>query len=175
MKAYYHLAQAQIALYQTAEALESSKQAHKFCVEEIYKGGKGGSSIGAITELVLKCKKEDWEERESVRLRGREGLLGDVVRALERERENAVVERLGWEGMGEEREREIREDVERIYRGKIEEVRNVFERAGMLDEEQRRRKVPDWCVDDITFSVMIDPVVVRSLPFSCAVQMLMVK
>ncbi|PVH83261.1 U-box-domain-containing protein [Cadophora sp. DSE1049] len=80
MKAYFQLAQAQIALGDPSSALTSAKKAHEFCVEECMSGGKGASSIGPITELVLRAKKEDWE-----------------------------------------------------------------------------RKVPDWCVDDITFSVMLDP------------------
>lgn len=136
MKAYYHLAQAQIALHKTTEALESSKKAHKYCVEEIHKGGKGGSSIEPITELVLRCKKEWWEEREEARLRGREGLLGEVV--------DAVRKAGDWN------------------EGKVEEIRQVFERAGLVDKEMRRRKVPDWCVDDITFAVMLDPVVTKT-------------
>ncbi|KAG0649410.1 RING-type E3 ubiquitin transferase CHIP [Hyphodiscus hymeniophilus] len=138
MKAYYHLAQAHIALGRPSEALASSRKAHAFCVEEIHRGGKGASSIGPITELVLRCKKEDWEEREDVRLRGREGLLGEVVEAL---------------GKGDSVEG---------TRGKIEEVRRVFDEAGLVDREARRRKVPDWCVDDITFAVMLDPVVTKT-------------
>ena len=140
MKAYYHLAQAQIALHSTAEALASSKIAHKFCVEEIHKGGKGGGSIGPITELVLRCKKEWWEEEEEKRLRGREGLLGEVMDALEQNGEG------------------------NFSRDKIEDVRRVFEQAGSVDQDKRRRRVPDWCVDDITFSVMLDPVVVSVVP-----------
>jgi STIP1 family protein 1 len=50
------------------------------------------------------------------------------------------------------------------YNTKIEELRRTFEQAGLMGEEGKRRKVPDWCIDDITFSVMLDPVVV-SFPF----------
>ena len=138
MKAYYHLAQAQIALHKSNEALASSKKAHTYCVEEIHRGGKGASSIGPITELVLRCKKEWWEEEEDRRLKGREGLLGTVVEALEEK------------GKSEE-DRKV-----------VDEVRRVFERAGAMDKEVRKRKVPDWCVDDITFAVMLDPVMVSS-------------
>ena len=64
MKAHFQLAQAQIALHYAEDALESARTAHTLCVEEVVAGGKGGSSIGPITELVLRCKKERWEERE---------------------------------------------------------------------------------------------------------------
>lgn len=164
MKAYYHLAQAQIALHQTAEALESSKQAHKFCVEEIHRGGKGGSSIGPITELVLRCKKEWWEEQEDKRVRARPGLLGEIEGGLERERDSMVKDALDFAGPDDVRKR--KEELERLYAGKIEEVRRVFEKAREVEKEGKRRRVPDWCVDDITFSVMLDPVVVSSFPSS---------
>jgi hypothetical protein len=144
MKAYFQLAQAQIALHKSEEGLRSAREAHRLCVEEICVGGKGGSSIGPITELVLRCKKEDWERREEGRLRLRGGLLEELVGLL------------GKEGKDGE--------------GKVEELRRVFASAnvkeGEGEGESRRRKVPDWCVDDITFSVMLDPVVVSFIP-SC--------
>jgi STIP1 family protein 1 len=167
MKAYYHLAQAQIALHRTAEALESSKMAHKYCVEEIHKGGKGGSSIGAITELVLRCKKERWEELEDERLRRREGLLEDIVKSLEAEKEGKlrdVVLGCAEHGLRDEEVHQRKEDIEKAYKTKIEDLRSVFEKAGVMEKEGKRRKVPDWCVDDITFAVMLDPVVVSQSP-----------
>jgi STIP1 family protein 1 len=135
MKAYFQLAQAQIALNKSEEGLKSAREAHRLCVEEIYIGGKGGSSIGPITELVLRCKKEDWERREDERLKLRGGLLEELVGLLGKEE------------------------------GKVEELRRVFDLAKVGEGEARRRKVPDWCVDDITFSVMLDPVVVSFYPF----------
>jgi hypothetical protein len=142
MKAYFQLAQAQIALHKSEEGLKSAREAHRLCVEEIYIGGKGGSSIGPITELVLRCKKEDWERREDERLKLRGGLLEELVGLVGKE--------------GDE--------------GKVEELRRVFDAAKVGEGEATRRKVPDWCVDDITFSVMLDPVVVSlislSFPFS---------
>ena len=171
MKAYYHLAQAQIALHRTSEALESSKIAHKFCVDEIHRGGKGGSSIGPITELVLKCKKEWWEDREDARLKAMPGLLQELVGGLEQKKKWAVKEavaNLAAEDGGL-KEEEVKESVERQYEAKIEELRKTFKKAGMVEAEAKRRRVPDWCVDDITFSVMLDPVVVSS--FSCRFKM----
>jgi hypothetical protein len=48
--------------------------------------------------------------------------------------------------------------VEEEWRGKIERMREVFERA--RPKEERRRQVPDWAIDDISFCVMVDPVIV---------------
>jgi STIP1 family protein 1 len=155
MKAYFQLAQAQIALHNPEEALESAKMAHKLCIDEVVSGGKGGSSIGPITELVLRCKKERWEVREEERIRRRGGLLRELIRGLERDRE-AHISVLRGEGALDD---EI-EGVNRKYQGKIEEVKRTFELAGTMGEQGKRRKVPDWCLDDITFSVMLDPVVV---------------
>jgi STIP1 homology and U-box containing protein 1 len=159
MKAHFQLAQAQIALHNPSSALESSKLAHKLCIDEIVAGGKGGGSIGPITELVLRCKKELWEQREDERLRKRGGLLEECARGLERERDAYVSVLQAEEGKEEEVER-----VKERYGQKIEELRRIFELAGAAGEEGKRRKVPDWCLDDITFSVMLDPVVVCSPP-----------
>jgi hypothetical protein len=137
MKAYFFLAQGQIELHLLAAALGSALEAHRLCVEECRKipMGKGASSIGPITELVLRCKKEWWEQREKERLEQRCILERDLSEML-RER-------------GETEE-------------KIEALREVFERASEMGSEGKRRRVPDWCIDDITFSVMLDPVVVCS-------------
>ncbi|KAI9054516.1 hypothetical protein LZ554_001673 [Drepanopeziza brunnea f. sp. 'monogermtubi'] len=174
MKAHFQLAQAQIELHNPIPALESAKLAHKYCVEELQAGGKGGSSLGVITELVLRCKGEAWAMRERERERERGGLLGDVLRGLDREM-RAELEGLG-EGRVEGVERldlkvdsgaegvdrgERRTAIEKKWEAKKEEVRQVWEKAGE-EGESRRRKVPDWCVDNITFAVMVDPVVTKT-------------
>lgn len=165
MKAYYQLAQAQIALHQESEALESAKIAHRLCVEECRKTpmGKGSSSIGHITELVLRCKREWWEGRERQRLRERGGLLEELVQGLEEKRRRDVereTEKATVEGDSEVVREGRVNAVGQRYNTKIEELRSTFEQAALMGEEGKRRKVPDWCIDDITFSVMLDPVVV---------------
>jgi STIP1 family protein 1 len=169
MKAYYFLAQAQIALHRPSDALASAKEAHRLCVEEIHKGGKGASSIGPITELVLRCKKEAWEAKEKERLDAQGGLVRELEGLLEKERDRrleelharAATEMTDGEGVNVAvEEQKITEE----YARKIEEVRNMGVAAGTVGEEGKRRNVPDWCIDDITFSVMVDPVVVRPIP-----------
>lgn len=113
--------------------------------------GKGSSSIGNITELVLKCKREWWEARETRRLRERGGLVEELVEDLQRNKQAAISQ--------ETSESQV-PDIIREYDGKIEELRTMFEQSQGANDEGRRRKVPDWCIDDISFSVMLDPVVV---------------
>lgn len=151
MKAHFQLAQAQIALHHEKDALESAKKAYDLCMEEVTLGGKGASSLGPITELVHKCRKEEWEGRERERLRNENSLLGELIRDLE-EKKLQEVSRLIREGSGEV---EVHE-AEQEFEAKIENLRGVFEKAGMA----KRRTVPDWCIDDISFAVMLDPVVV---------------
>jgi hypothetical protein len=43
-------------------------------------------------------------------------------------------------------------------------MRDVFEKA--RPKEEKRRQVPDWAIDDISFCVMVDPVIV-SFCFAC--------
>jgi STIP1 homology and U-box containing protein 1 len=157
MKAYYYLAQAEIALNRTSEALESSKKAHALCVSDIETGtGKNPEgSLGPITDLVLRCKKEDWERREKERVRGRNSLLDELVEDLKAKGEREVKE-LEEGGAGSV---EV-DEVKREYEGKIETLRKTFEAAGVAGSAEKRRKVPDWVLDDITFGVMLDPVVV---------------
>lgn len=167
MKAYYQLAQAQIALHQEVEALDSAKIAHKLCVEECRKVpmGKGSSSIGHITELVLRCKREWWEAKETKRLKERGGLLEELVAELEAKRDERIEKEIAASAVEgdsvEDRNRRIF-DIEARYSAKIEELRSTFEQAGIMGAEGKRRTVPDWCIDDITFSVMLDPVVTKT-------------
>ncbi|CZR62562.1 related to CHIP protein (carboxyl terminus of Hsc70-interacting protein) [Phialocephala subalpina] len=153
MKAHFQLAQAQIALHHEKDALESAKKAYELCMEEVMHGGKGATSLGPIMELVRRCRKEVWEGRERERTRTEKGLLGELVRDLE-DRRDVEVQRLEGESAGEIQIEEVRQE----YEGKIESLRGVFHRAG----EVPRRRVPDWCIDDITFAVMDDPVVTKT-------------
>jgi STIP1 family protein 1 len=153
MKAYYYLAQAEIAIFDTASALLHAKEAHRICVED---GVKGQGSLTPITELVLRCKKLDWERRENIRLREKKGLLLEMEDLLSVEAQKACE---GLEG-------EERAAMEQEYGYKADLLRNAFEVSRVAEEETRRKKpVPDWVIDGISFTVMVDPVVVsEALP-----------
>ncbi|EHL02978.1 putative STIP1 like proteiny and U box-containing protein 1 [Glarea lozoyensis 74030] len=156
MKAYYYLAQAQIALHQSESALTHALKAHRLCVQEIQKTGKIGASLGVITELVLRCKKEDWERREKERSRRRGGFREEIMGLLEKERDRVLAE--AQEG-GE------RADLKREFEDKIEDLRELFASSDLAHDPRQRKSVPDYFVDDITFAVMVDPVVVSIPPF----------
>lgn len=162
MKAHYSLSQAHLALKAHDDALRHALRAHALCVAG---GAAEHKSLGPITTHVLRCKKERWEERERRRVRGLSGLEAEVLGLLEKGREEAVREAErevggddGAGGLGEEERREI----EAEWEAKMEAMRGVFEAA--RPKEERRREVPDWAVDDISFCVMVDPVIVSILP-----------
>ncbi|KAK7735547.1 hypothetical protein SLS53_007460 [Cytospora paraplurivora] len=145
MKALFQMAQAQLELRDFDVALENAKRAHEIAARNEDK------SLGAITQLVLRCKKERWDDRERTRLRQRSELEGEVLELLGRERAQAVAE------CADEGERR---DVEAEWDAKLATMRSTFRLAE--GEQGRRRKVPDWAIDDITFGIMVDPVITRT-------------
>lgn len=147
MKAHYYLSQAQLAIRDHDAALHNALRAHAICADTADK------SLAAVTAQVLSCKKERWEERERRRVREGIELEGEALGLLEREREGAL------EGTESEFERR---DVEAEWEGKIAAMKRTFESARAADS--KRRAVPDWAIDDISFSIMVDPVIVRSPP-----------
>ena len=129
MKAYYYLAEAQMALNHPNEALSSALTAYEHCLK------KGNASTSNISALILKAKKAKWEAGERERLRRQSELLRELEDRLEtaRQVEQGAIEadirngRLAW--------REGEEDlelVEQISRKKIEELQNVFGLANPL-------------------------------------------
>ncbi|KAH8804934.1 hypothetical protein F5884DRAFT_431352 [Xylogone sp. PMI_703] len=157
MKAWYNLAQAQAAKGEMEAAVESSLRAHKECLREMREGGRGGSSLGSITELVLRCKKDRWDQLEKWRLARQSGVVGEAVRGLELRRDEKIQEVISQGGNDvESTVLEIRKE----YDVMIEDLRKAFEQAGV--EGARKRTVPDWCIDDITFAIMVDPVVTKT-------------
>ncbi|KFY78653.1 hypothetical protein V499_02239 [Pseudogymnoascus sp. VKM F-103] len=143
MKARHYGAQALVGLGRGREALKEAMEAYKIAAKE------EAGSLGSVVSVVLKCKKAAWEEREQERLAGTEGVRGKVVEGLRRDLERRV------EG-AEEGEREgLRKEGEEM----IEEVERVWVEAG---KAEKKRVVPDWAVDDITFSFMVDPVITKT-------------
>lgn len=126
-------------------------------------GGKGlvgsGKSLPSILDLGLRCRKEGWEAREERRMKERSGLVGEVVELMRREgvRRGDRVRRDGEDHVDIDHD-EASGDWER----KIEEVERVFRLVETQGKEGRRREMPDWAIDGISFNVMIDPVMVCS-------------
>lgn len=148
-KALYYLSQAHLPLKNYDQAVAYALEAHKICTETHDK------SLAAVTSQVLKCKKERWEHREKLRKREEQELEGEVVEMLRREMDGLLKTSSSEDGDDEEE----RKETEKMYEEKIERIRAVFERA-RDKENQRRPNPPDWAIDDISFQVMVDPVMV---------------
>ncbi|KAJ9156392.1 U-box domain-containing protein [Pleurostoma richardsiae] len=145
MKAYYYLSQAHLALKDYDDALSSARRAYELCA------AANDKSLAAITAQVLRCKKERWDDAE--RRRAREGaeLEAELAVMMERERDEAAA---ACEDDSDKAE------VEAEWARRIAQMREVFERARA--QEDRKREVPDWAIDDISFSVMVDPVITKT-------------
>ena len=157
MKAWYYLAQAQISLHHPNEALSSAIRAYEICIQTF------DSSAGPVSQLILRAKKEKWEAKEKERIRRRSELLDELEKGLTRmgEYESSNIKlslRNGEISKSEAEEREA--EVVAMTRSKIEEVHSSF--AISDPEHLAKREVPDWMIDNITFSVMYDPVITRN-------------
>jgi STIP1 family protein 1 len=150
MKAHYYRAQALLALGRAQEALEAAKKAYQLA----YLSGDRGweRSLGNIVALILKIKKVAWEEKEERRLKENNKLRDQVIAALRKEME---------EQLDGAKADQAEEELKKEYEEKIEEVKRVWQKAAEGDE--KKREVPDWMIDDITFAIMVDPVIVGFL------------
>lgn len=145
MKAHYYLSQAHLALRDYDDALDHALRAHELGIATADK------SLSAITAQVLKCKKERWEDLDRRRKREGAELESEVMAMMERERDEALRETA---------DNVERSEVEAEWQQKMAHMKTVFEKA--RPAEERRRTVPDWIIDDISFAVMVDPVVTKT-------------
>lgn len=161
MKAYYYLAQAQLALHHPNEALSSALTAYNLCLDA--SSGAFNASTPNVSQLVLQAKKEKWEAKERERIRRRSDLLRELEDGLlaikKFELENWAVKYQGRSAETAEAKEE-RDDIEDTHRKKIEELRSVFALAD--PENLQQREVPDYLIDNISFCVMHDPVVTKT-------------
>lgn len=153
MKAHYSLSQAHLALHAYDDALRHALKAHALCVQASDK------SLGTLTTHVLRCKKERWDDMERRRVRETSDLEAELLALLGRERDQAVREAAADGQLDDGYRREIEAEWDR----KMARLRDVFEQA--RPREEKRRVVPDWAIDDISFCVMVDPVIVSAFFF----------
>ncbi|KAK3324065.1 hypothetical protein B0T19DRAFT_220984 [Cercophora scortea] len=147
MKANYILSQAHLPLHNYQDALDYAVKAHELCVQT------GDRSLPNITTQVLRCKKEKWDDQEKRRERQTSELEREVVRMMERERDEALRDATDAGDAG-------LQDIDAEWTAKIDTVRGIFEKA--RPKEEQRRVVPDWAIDDISFGFMLDPVITKS-------------
>lgn len=141
MKAHYYLAQAHLALRNFDDALAHALRAHQLCTDK---------SLESITQLVLRCKKDRWEDKERRRLREGSALESQMLELMGCRRDAELNEA---HGRGDDQS-----DIRAEWEEKFEAIKAIFEKARAADD--KKRVVPDWVVDDIGFGIMVDPVVV---------------
>lgn len=159
MKAFFYLAQAQLAINHPNEALSSALMAYELCS----KSAQQTSNAATISALVLKAKKAKWEIRERERIRRRGDLLADLEAHLEvefkREQEE-IQERIESGEVGRIEGQEEKEDRRKDWEKKRDDLRTAF--ALSSPEMLQKREVPDYLIDGITFEIMVDPVVTKN-------------
>lgn len=180
MKAYYFLAQAQLAVNHPNEALNSALTAYEFCLNT------WNSSTQAVSGLVLQAKKMKWEAKEKERLRLRSELLREIEDGFNQRRMEEL-RGLKLQNLEISEMKEEKVDIELSTRKKIAELRNIFQMADPKNMERRvcrpspclqqnyvssayevvltsdtAQEVPDYLIDAISFTVMHDPVITKT-------------
>ncbi|POR30975.1 E3 ubiquitin-protein ligase CHIP [Tolypocladium paradoxum] len=145
MKAYYYLSQAQLAIGDYDAALYNARNAHSLCVLA------NDKSLAAVTAMVLRCKRDRWADLERKRKRQGQDLEQELLELLGRRRDELLAAETN------DIERNSIQD-ETVYKMML--LQQVFER-GRTQSEQLRH-VPEWAIDDISFSVMVDPVITKT-------------
>lgn len=168
MKAYYFMSQAELELGRKVAALASAEMAYDLCSGFKVGGRKGtekiagydpkwASSLTSVTALILRCKKEAWELRERSRLREAYPLLEELIQHLETIKSEDL-ELLEQQGLGDIERKDLVKETEEACAAKIDLLQSNWLKA--LGPEAQKREVPDWAIDDITFAIMHDPVMV---------------
>jgi STIP1 family protein 1 len=159
MKAYFYLAQAQIAINHPNEALSSALRAYELCTTS----SQQTSNAATISALVLRCKKAKWDIRERERIRRRKDLLADLEGILEMQYKKEAQEveaRIETGELGRIEGQEEKSEQQREWEKKRDDLRTAF--ALSDPENLGKREVPDYLVDGITFEIMHDPVVTKN-------------
>ena len=147
MKAFYQLSQAQLELKDYEASVNSARKAQELALTH------NDKSLPNIMNQVRKAIRARWEGKERSRVRENVHLEEEAVAMYSEQKETAlqtctsIVER---------------EEVAAEWNRKIHLMRNVFERARSKDQ-QKRDPPPDWLLCDISFQVMIDPVMVSGV------------
>ncbi|KAI0452039.1 U-box domain-containing protein [Xylaria acuta] len=145
MKAYFLLSQCLVALHDFNGALENALEAHKMGTET------NDKSLPQLTTQVLRCKKERWDELEKRRSREGQELEKELIRLLEREHHANIAD-----SASDIERAEILEE----FANKITLLEATFEAA--RSASGKKREVPDWVIDDISFGIMVDPVITKT-------------
>jgi STIP1 family protein 1 len=142
VKAFTYLGQAYLQLNNPVKSFEASQRAYTLAIEQ------RSRSISIIAATCLDAKKADWEQKEKVRIQRESTLLRETCSLL---MHNA--EQMAWDLPSGEAQK-LRTEAGK----KCRELEDVFGKSEA--ERLGRREVPEWLIDNITFGIMWDPVVV---------------
>ncbi|XXG99474.1 hypothetical protein Hte_005813 [Hypoxylon texense] len=145
LKGYFLLSQGQFALGLYKEALQNALTAHRICAET------NDKSLAVVTANVLRYKKAHWEELEKIRSRETGELEREMMAIMSLQRTKELV---ACSSVAEH------DSVREEWDKKMELMHSTFEKA--RSPADKTRKVPDWAIDEISFAVMIDPVMTKS-------------
>ncbi|KAL9527670.1 E3 ubiquitin-protein ligase [Sphaerulina musiva] len=162
-KAWYFLAQAQLALHHPHEALSSALKAYEQVLHPAPAAKTSPSDLQTFSAFVLRCKKEKFRARDRERLRRQGELRAELEEMLEKQRQqdlDLVAEELHRGQLGQVEASERSEEVRGNYEKKINSLRTVFEIAE--PQNNTPREIPDHLVDMITFEPMHDPVITKN-------------
>jgi hypothetical protein len=150
VKAYSYLGQAQLKLGHPNEALTSSLQAYELAISQ------RSPSVSSIAATCLEAKKKRWELQEDRRRKRECHLLKHMSELIEHESERELDLLLLVQNPSGDWDR-----IEEIRNAAREQVKTLEDVFGKAEAERcGRREVPDYLIDNISFSVMLDPVIV---------------
>ncbi|KAI1299032.1 U-box domain-containing protein [Xylaria venustula] len=144
-KARFILSQCHLAMSNHDEALKNAVEAYRLARDARER------TLAPFTAQVLRCKKERWDELEKRRHREGQYLERKLIDLMEGETEAILL------SCTDEMERA---EIIQECNEKIDQLRATFEAARAANE--KKREVPDWAIDDITFNFMVDPVMTKT-------------
>ncbi|KAF2164354.1 hypothetical protein M409DRAFT_25233 [Zasmidium cellare ATCC 36951] len=162
-KAYYFLAQAQLALHHPNEALSSALMAYEQVRNPAPAAKTSPQDLQTFSAFVLKCKKAKFSARDRDRLRRQGDMRAELEDTLEsaKQRElDAISKQFHAGELGQVEATERIEEVQTTFGTKIATLRSVFEAADPANHKPR--EIPDHLIDMITFEPMVDPVITRN-------------
>lgn len=154
LKAHHYMGLALLRLGRPNEALKHSQEAYKLAIA--FKS----PSASQIVEIILEGKKLRWEAKEKQRIAAESELLEETCQMYYEKARNEKAQIM--ESMrGKVSEEYLQEELSVIDYNcdqKVARIRDVF---AMSDEKHRIRKVPEYLLDNISFTIMTDPVVTK--------------
>ncbi|KAI1824564.1 U-box domain-containing protein [Xylaria intraflava] len=145
MKAHYIQAQCLLGVREFDDALKNARLALDLGI------AKNDKSLTQLTTLVRECRRKRWEWRERLRRREGDEFEKELLDLMKREQYEI-------EDVCDDNEEKAAAAKEWQERAKL--LATTFDKARTAAET--RREVPDWLLDDITFDVLIDPVMTKT-------------